>query len=296
MYSVTGEMARQFKALADPQRLRLLALFRQGECHVTELTQVLGQSQPRVSQQLKLLCEAGLLERFRDGQRVFYRLQSRIGPLERRLLGLLPERDPVFDADLERLRVLRGTGIAGLRDDAEPDEPDLRALHRAILDFTVAAPVGDLLDIGCGRGRILKLLASRANRAIGVDVDAEARRLARAELLLAGLPNCSLRHGDMYALPFADESFDTIVLDDVLAEADSPVRALVEARRLLKPGGRLFVLIATGDGDADRIGSRLAEWGSAAELRLAAPRRIPKLRPAWLLSLATRADAGSVAA
>jgi len=296
METVTDQLARQFKVLADPQRLRLLALFRQGECHVAELTRVLGQSQPRVSQQLKLLCDAGLLERFRDGQRVFYRLRNRVGPLERRLLALLPERDPAFDADRSRLRELRGSGLAAGPDEADEEAPGLRPLHRAILDYTVTAPVGDLLDIGCGRGRILKLLASRANRAIGVDVDAEARQLARAELLLAGLPNCSLRHGDMYALPFTDASFDTIVLDDVLSAAESPVRALCEARRLLKPGGRLFVLIRVDDGDADTLARRLAEWGAAAEIRLAAPRRVPKLRPTWLLSVATRADTETAAA
>jgi len=296
MESVTDQLAKQFKAFADPQRLRLLALFRQGECHVAELTRVLGQSQPRMSQQLKVLCDAGLLERFRDGQRVFYRLKGRIGARERRLLGLLPDRDPVFDGDLERLRALRGSGLAAAVDESGSDDANLRALHRAILDYTVAAPVGDLLDIGCGRGRILKLLASRANRAVGVDIDAEARRLARAELLLAGLPNCSLRHGDMYALPFADAAFDTVVLDDVLTDTESPVRALAEARRLLKPGGRLFVLIRTGNGDADAIGRRLAEWCAAADLRLAVPRRIPGVRPGWLLSVATRADAETAAA
>jgi SAM-dependent methyltransferase len=87
------------------------------------------------------------------------------------------------------------------------------------------APVGDLLDVGCGRGSILKLLASRARRAVGVDIDAKARRLARAELMLAGLPNCSLRQGDMYRLPFDDAEFNTIILDDVLADATDPVRA-----------------------------------------------------------------------
>ena len=227
MSSDTEQLIRQFKALSDGLRLRIVALCQQGELSVGELTDVLGLSQPRVSQHLKQLCEADLLERFRDGKRVYYRQPAAAGAVTRRVLGLVPTHDAVFADDLERLRALRGGGV-------DPDrvaDPSHRAIHRALLGQTVAAPLGDLLDIGCGRGSILKLLASRANRAIGVDIDADARDIARTELLLAGLPNCSLRQGDMYRLPFDDADFDTIVLDDVLTEADHPRRVLREARR-----------------------------------------------------------------
>ncbi|MDZ7644766.1 MAG: metalloregulator ArsR/SmtB family transcription factor [Woeseiaceae bacterium] len=198
----------RLKALADPVRLRLLALCQRGECSVSELTGVLGLSQPRVSQQLKLLCDAALLERFRDGQRVYYRLPPGGADAARRqLLALLPADEPQFAADAERLRELRSEGIDAQGHTAAAT-PEDRALHRAILDLTVAAPVGDLLDTGCGEGRLLKLLASRANRAVGVDIDADARNRARAELLLAGLGNCSLRQGDMYRLPFDAAALD----------------------------------------------------------------------------------------
>ena len=152
------------------------------------------------------------------------------------------------------------------------------------------------VDVGCGRVRIHKLLASRANRAVGVDIDSDAREVARAELLLAGLPNCSLRQGDMYRLPFADAEFDTIILDEVLVSAEYPVRALLEAKRLLKPNGRLFVLLDLGSEQPAKIQQYLGEWGIAAGLRLAPPRFVPKSNPKWLLSVATSLNNETVAA
>lgn len=290
MQSKTEQLLRQFKALGDPQRLRLVALCRQGECSVSELTHALGQSQPRISQHVKQLCDAGLLERFRDGKRVYYRLRGQRAGAHRGLLALIAVDDAQFQQDAARLRELRGDDLADAGTDPVAGDPQYRALQRVILDQTVTAPVGDLLDIGCGRGRILKLLASRANRAIGVDIDSDAREIARAELLLAGLPNCSLRQGDMYRLPFSDAEFDTIVLDEILEGAEFPVRVLLEAKRLLKPKGRLFVLLNIAQTPAVEIQQRLAQWSAAAGLRLAPPRLVPKINPSWLMSVATVAS------
>lgn len=290
MQSKTEQLLRQFKALGDPQRLRLVALCRQGECSVSELTHALGQSQPRISQHVKQLCDAGLLERFRDGKRVYYRLRGQRAGAHRGLLALIAVDDAQFQQDAARLRELRGDDLADAGTDPVAGDPQYRALQRVILDQTVTAPVGDLLDIGCGRGRILKLLASRANRAIGVDIDSDAREIARAELLLAGLPNCSLRQGDMYRLPFSDAEFDTIVLDEILEGAEFPVRVLLEAKRLLKPKGRLFALLNIAQTPAVEIQQRLAQWSAAAGLRLAPPRLVPKINPSWLMSVATVAS------
>lgn len=295
MQTSTEQLLSQLKALADPVRLRLVALCRQGECAVSELTEVLQQSQPRVSQHLKQLVDAGLLERFRDGKRVYYRVRSVQHGTTRRVLDLVPGDEPLIAADAAQLRRLRGVRI-GARAEA-PAEPDTdRALHRALLDLTVAAPLGDLLDIGCGRGRMLKLLASRANRAVGVDIDADARQLARSDLLLAGLPNCSLRQGDMYRLPFADGEFDTIILDGVLADAERPVRVLGEAKRLLSPGGRLVVLEKLERRSARDLQQSLAAWSAAAGLRLGRSRCLPGKAPAWSLSVATVPENQSAAA
>lgn len=298
MHPDTERMLLQFKTLADPVRLRLLALCRRGECSVSELTRATGQSQPRVSQHLKKLCDAGLLERFRDGKRVFYRVPMAEGKRARRLMDLLPDAEPVMLADAQRLHEARGLGRAQAEDakGLSASTAASRAVHRLLLELTVTAPIGKLLDIGCGRGRLLKLLASRANRAVGVDIDADARQLARADLLLAGLPNCSLRHGDMYRLPFADGEFDTIILDDVIADARHPVRALCEAKRLLNLNGRLFILQALRDRPIMELQKSLAEWSGSAGLRLTPARFAPEKSPDWLLSVATRADANAAAA
>jgi ArsR family transcriptional regulator len=293
MRNRTEQLGGQFKALADPVRLRIVAVCSRAECSVSELTGVLGLSQPRVSQHLKQLCEAGLLERFRDGHFVYYRVATTGdgAALRRRILGLVPVDDPAFLADLGNLRELRSPGTPGA-DDASHD----RALHRAFIELTVAAPLGDLVDIGCGQGRILKLLASRSHRAIGVDIDSDARRYARAELLLAGIPNGSLRKGDMYALPFEDEEFDTAILDDVLADAERPFEALCETVRILRDGGRLLVLQSLRDLPPSELTKRIAEWCANAGLRLAPARSVPAREPLWLLAVATRHDAAYAAA
>ncbi|MDH3372989.1 MAG: metalloregulator ArsR/SmtB family transcription factor [Gammaproteobacteria bacterium] len=288
MQNSTQQLIIHLKAFADPVRLRLLALCVRGECTVSELTEVMGQSQPRISQHLKQLCDAGLLERFRDGHFVYYRvpLDTEQASQRRRLFALLPTDEPAYERDFKKLCGLRTE--QGL---APPEKDDaVRYLHRALIELTVAMPLGDLIDIGSGQGRILKLLGSRAQRAVGVDTNADARQLARAELLLAGIENCSLRHGDMYELPFADGEFDTVILDDVLADAERPMTAIREARRILKNGGRLLLLIRSDVRDITTLEKQLAVWCGAAGLRLAPPKHIPVNNPLWLLAVASPAD------
>lgn len=294
MKSSTENLLVQFKALADPVRARLIALCGTAECSVSELVQVTGQSQPRISQHLKQLCAADLLERFRDGHFVYYRVPTAgaNAASRRRLLALLPDAEPQFSRDIEKLRGVRAAGesLAAPASDAD------RSLHKALVELTVVRPLGDLLDIGCGQGRILKLLASRAHRAVGVDIDSNARRLARAELLLAGTPNTTLRQGDMVALPFEDNEFDTIILDDVLLGAKDPIATLSEAQRLLSPGGCILLLASVDAAGVDNAGERFAEWAAATKLRLTAPRPIPNNDPSWLLAVATPANRASAAA
>jgi SAM-dependent methyltransferase len=294
MEAGTEQLIAQLKALADPVRLRIVALCAKGECSVSELTEVLGQSQPRVSQHLKQLCATGILERFRDGHFVYYRVGTRgdDAALRRRLLSLLPVDDMAYARDIDKLRALRGVRNVKGSDAATHDRP----LHRALVALTVAAPLGDLVDIGCGQGRILKLLASRARRAVGVDIDSDARRFARAELLLAGLPNCSLRQGDMYALPFSENEFDTAILDDVLSDAARPTEGIAEAVRILRPGGRVLMLMSAAKQDLPDLQTRLAGWCVTTGLRLAPARLIPAKEPQWLLAVATKHDAATAAA
>lgn len=291
MQQSTGQLIAQLKALADPARLRLLALCARAECSVTELAGVLGLSQPRVSQHLKALCDAGLLQRFRDGHFVYYRVPLRRtpAPLAQAILDLLPADEPQFGKDLDALRAQRtAPGALSAADAVAPE----RELHRALIELTVAAPLGDVLDIGCGHGSLLKLLASRARRAVGVDIDADARQLARAQLLFAGINNCTLRNGDMYALPLDDAGFDTVIIDDLLAQADRPMVVLAEAARVLRPGGRVIVLARTSGEKGVAITRLLAEWCAVSGLRLAPPRAAG----GWLLAVATPADGHSAAA
>ena len=289
MQADTEHLLQRFKTLADPVRLRLFALCAHGDCSVSELTEITGQSQPRVSQHLKQLCDAGLVERFRDGHFVFYRVPARGSDL-RQIIALLPADEPQFDRDLGELRALRGASArpAGGDDD--------RPLHHALLELTVSTPIGDLLDIGCGQGRVMQLLASRARRAVGVDIDADARRYARAHLLLAGLRNCTFRHGDMYALPLGEQRFDTVIVDDVLGIAEKPVKVLTEAARHLNEGGRLVLLTATSPGDVDELSNNIAGWCRDASLRLAPPRAVPPTDTRWLIAVATPAEQTAAAA
>lgn len=249
------------RAAAEPTRLRLLHLCAVGEQTVGDLVEVLGQSQPRVSRHLKVLCDAGLLERFRDGQFVYFRvpLAGDGGAVASRLLSLSDAADPVIAADHDALdRVL------GARQDVDAD-PLLRRFNRLVLDAFLTHPVGDLLDIGVGSGAILKLLARRATRAWGVDIDIASRREARRAVARAALANCTVRPGDMCALGFEDASFDTVVLDEVLLGSDAPDRALGEALRVLRPEGRLlvteYVPVGKGAASAARMAQLLAEGG-----------------------------------
>ncbi len=290
----TEQLLTQLKVLADPVRARLVVLCGVADCSVSELVQVTAQSQPRISQQLKQLCNADILERFKDGHYVYYRVRTSgaNASLRRQLLSLLPDDEPQFEKDLGKLRDLRGASGAVAVSVSGGD----RSLHKALVELTVSRPLGDLLDIGCGQGRILKLLASRAQRAVGVDIDSDLRRLARAELLLAGTPNTTLRQGDMVALPFSDQEFDTVILDDVLGTASNPAAALSEATRLLKNNGRLLLLQSIDSDSAADMRSRLVSWAAEADLRLSPPKLLPRINPDWLLAVATHADTSSVAA
>jgi ArsR family transcriptional regulator len=291
------QLIQRLKTLADLTRMRLIALCRQGECSVSELTEVIGQSQPRISQHLRALCDGGLLLRHRDGKRVFYRVPQRgvDAALREQLLALIPVDDRVFLDDWQRLLELRGEHLGPSSHAHSIDDAD-RAIYRAIIDLTVTTPIGSLLDVGCGRGQILKLLASRATRAVGVDIDEKARELARAELMIAGVPGCSLRKGDMYRLPFDDHEFDTIILDDVLVNAEHPVRALIEARRLLKPGGRVLLLLSVDSRTTDELKQSLAKWSATAQFRLTPARIATQKNPRWMLAVATVADSEAEAA
>ena len=247
---------RIFAALADPTRLRVLALLRAMELSVGEIAQVLGQSQPRVSRHVKILAEAGLVERRKEGSWVFLSLgpRDRIEPLFA-LLDRWAEQDEAADwaeADAERLSAVRAERAAAAQNyfAAHADEWDhLRSLHvaEAEVEAGIARALraddrdtGRLVDIGTGTGRMIELFGRSADHALGIDRSPEMLRLARVKLAEAGL-EADLRQGDMYALPLAAGSADTVILHQVLHYAQNPAAAIAEAARLLGVGGRLLI-------------------------------------------------------
>jgi ubiquinone/menaquinone biosynthesis C-methylase UbiE len=243
-----------FAALADPTRLRILALLGAMELSVGEIAQVLGQSQPRVSRHVRILVDAGLAERRKEGSWVFVSLgaRERIEPLFQLLERWegLDGANQWVAADAARLAAVRAdrTAAAERYFAIHAGNWDaLRSLHVAEEQVEAAirraldgAPLGRLIDIGTGTGRMIELFAREAEQALGVDRSPEMLRLARVKLAEAGL-NAELRQGDMYALPLASGAADTVILHQVLHYAHNPAAAVAEAARLLSPGGRLLV-------------------------------------------------------
>ncbi|MBA2467304.1 MAG: metalloregulator ArsR/SmtB family transcription factor [Sphingomonas sp.] len=243
-----------FQALADPTRVRILALLRIMELSVGELALVLGQSQPRVSRHLKILSDGRLVERRKEGSWVFLTLADpeRTGPM----FALLdcwadePAR-ALFDADAARLEAVRAdrAEAASRYFSAQAEMWDsIRSLHVAECEVEQAIEraldhrqLGRLVDIGTGTGRMIELFGPRAAQAIGIDRSSEMLRLARVKLEAAGITS-SLRQGDMYALPLADGSADSVIIHQVLHYAHSPAAAIAEAARVLTPGGTLLIV------------------------------------------------------
>lgn len=242
------------RAAGEPTRLRLLALCAHGELSVTELTHILGQSQPRVSRHLKLLVEAGLLERSREGALVFYRIAERSEPalLARTLVDLLPTESVDLNRDLSRLENIRKkraeAALAYFNDNASQWN-QIRRMHVAETEVeqTLLALVGkksieSYLDIGTGTGRILALMAEKVEHGLGIDQSTEMLALARAHLEQEGLKNVQVRKGDMYNIPVEDASIDLATIHLVLHYAQDPQLVINEATRTLKKDGRLIIV------------------------------------------------------
>jgi ArsR family transcriptional regulator len=267
------------RAAAEPTRLRLLALAARGSFCVMEFTEILGQSQPRLSRHLKLLCDSGLLDRVREGSNVWFTLPTEgEGALARDLVARLPEGDPTLEADRRQAaRVLAERARAASRSfqDKGADWDEMRALDlpaRAVEDelarLVAAGPPGRLLDIGTGTGRVLELLAPSVREALGVDASKAMLALARVRLGQAGLSHCGVRLADMYRLPLPDGTYDTAVLQMVLHYAEDPAGAIVEAARVLRPGGRLIVIDLASHAREDLLTSRAHRWPGFSDAAL----------------------------
>jgi len=249
-----GDAVARLRAAAEPTRLRLLRLLQNGEFNVKDLTQLLGQSQPRVSRHIKLLAEAGLIERYQEASWVFVRASSDPGVRSfiEAALSMIAAHDPQILRDAERADKIRAARslLAQTYFDKNAAEWDrIRSLHvperdveAAILEALGPGPFELLLDLGTGTGRVLELAAGRARRLVGVDRNREMLKCARVRLDNAELVNCSVRLADIYNLPFSEECAGAVVIHQVLHFLDNPKAALMEAIRVLQPGGRLVLV------------------------------------------------------
>jgi ArsR family transcriptional regulator len=243
-----------FKSIAEPTRLRLLSLLGSGELTVKDLTRILGQSQPRISRHLKLLGEAGLVERSPEGSWAFFRLtqSGERAVLARLALDVLDGADTVLSRDRARADALREERERAARAYFEAHAGDwdrIRALHVAEgeVEATLAAVLGPgpfevLLDLGTGTGRMLELLSQCYRRGIGIDLSPAMLAYARSKLERRGLLNAQVRQGDIYHLTLPDHAADAIIMHQVLHFLRDPGRAVREAARVLAPGGRLLIV------------------------------------------------------
>lgn len=242
------------KASAEDTRFRLLALLGEEELTVSDLTDILRQSQPRISRHLKLLSDAGLIERFREGSWAFHRRVSR-GPgakLGRALLDLVDPSDTVLTRDRERLAQVRAQRQAAAQSYFRKHArhwDELRKLHiseaaveSAIREALAGVRIESLLDLGTGTGRMLELFGPEIDRGVGIDMNPEMLSIARANLEKAGLKHCTVRKADIYNLALGRDQFDVAIVHQVLHFLDDGARAVREAARVLRPGGRLLVI------------------------------------------------------
>jgi ubiquinone/menaquinone biosynthesis C-methylase UbiE/DNA-binding transcriptional ArsR family regulator len=293
-----AELHAALKAAGEATRLRVLALIAEAELTVSDLTEILRQSQPRISRHLRLLVDAGLIERYREGNWAFFRIAELGGAatVARDLIARLDPADPVIVRDRERLAEVRAARAAAAQayfrqHAAEWDR--IRRLHvsdeaveAAIAKALAARPFRSLLDLGTGTGRILELFGRDIERGLGIDLSLDMLAVARARLERAGLRHCSVRQGDIYDLAVARDSFDVVVIHQVLHYLDDGARAIREAARVLRPDGRLLVvdfapheLEFLREEHAHRrlgfAGEAVAQWMTAAGLEVMSHTNLP---------------------
>lgn len=252
MSLTADQTVEALRAAGEPTRLRVLSLLAGEELSVMELSGILDQSQPRVSRHLKLMTEAGLIERFPDGARVFYRLSS--VPLARRLIDtVLDLLDTTANGDddrrLEDVRRTREVAAGAYFERVAPQWDRIRSLYvcetaveAAILRAAGGGPFERVVDLGTGSGRMLTLLGKSAKMSVGLDLSQNMLNIARANVTRAGLEKVELRHGDIFATRLPEHSADLVLVHQVLHYLADPAAAVAEAARLVMPGGRLLIV------------------------------------------------------
>jgi ArsR family transcriptional regulator len=242
------------KAVAESSRLRILNLLKHGDLTVTDITTVLGQSQPRVSRHLKLLHDAGLISRYQEGSWAFFRLDdsSTTSVLGAELVGKLDTKDVAMRRDLERLSQVKqdrqSRAVEYFTKNAR-EWDQIRSLHapdnavEAMLTQIVGqSPFQSMLDLGTGTGRLLELFAPLYKRGVGIDMSRDMLSVARANLEKAAISHVQVRQGDILNPPVEREAFDLVTIHQVLHFLDEPLYAIREASRALRAGGRLIIV------------------------------------------------------
>ena len=248
------KLLQGLRAAAEPTRLRIIALCGHAELSVTELVMILGQTQPRVSRHLKLLVEGGLLQRNKEGNRAYYRLSNEAegADLARMLNDLMPGEDEVHTLDLSRLSSVKADRVRYAETFLDPYSQEIielrgmwppdEVIDKCILELLQDCSIENLLDLGTGTGRILRTLAPFVAKGTGIDNSLEMLSIARARLDQDGIKNCQVRAGDMYRLPFKQNSFDLITINSLLRYADEPKKVIAEAARVLEKKGALLIV------------------------------------------------------
>lgn len=296
MSLTADQIVETLRAAGEPTRLRVLALLSAEELSVMELSRILDQSQPRVSRHLKLMTDAGLIERFPDGARVFYRIGS--DPLARHLVDTILDMlaDAEGEADhrrLEQVRDERAAAAAAYFEKVAPQWDRIRSLYVAETAVEAAieraagpGPFQRVVDLGTGSGRMLTLLGKRAKMSVGLDLSHNMLNIARSNVAKAGLDKVELRHGDIFATRLPAQSADLVLVHQVLHYLVDPHAAVIEAARLVSPSGKLLIVdFAPHELEAlreqhqhRRLGfadDEIARWLADASLEPAAPIALP---------------------
>ncbi len=252
MSLTADQTVEALRAAGEPTRLRVLSLLAGEELSVMELSRILDQSQPRVSRHLKLMADAGLIERFPDGARVFYRLSSDL-PARRLIDTVLDLLDvsagEADDRRLEDVRRDRELAAGAYFERVAPQWDRIRSLYvcesaveAAITRAAGEGPFERVVDLGTGSGRMLTLLGRKAKMSVGLDLSQNMLNIARANVTKAGLEGVELRHGDIFATRLPERSADLVLVHQVLHYLADPAAAVAEAARLVMPGGRLLIV------------------------------------------------------
>ncbi|MDH3452846.1 MAG: metalloregulator ArsR/SmtB family transcription factor [Gammaproteobacteria bacterium] len=248
------DLLQYLRAAGESTRLRLIALLSHCDLTVSELAQILSQSQPRVSRHLKLLTDVGLAYRYQEGSWAFYRLAESAPQADvvATLVSWIPQEDSVVTADRRRLDKVRenrrAVAAEYFRRTAENWDRirglyvDERQVEQTMLTIAGREPIGDLLDLGTGTGRMLEIFSTHIRRGLGIDLSREMLGVARAKLDHAGTRNCLVRHGDIYNLAVADASADLVTMHQILHYLDDPASAVAEAARALRHNGRMIIV------------------------------------------------------